>query len=153
MLKFSRNSFAYVLIFVALVAIFFTFYSGNVNSTEIPVTEVISQAKKGTLDKIEISRNGRLKIINNRGEIFTSRTQESGDFMLLLESSGVGLGTGTVEIEYKGSSGFSNLFAIFALFESFKLILRYLIILFFFHFIIILLNKFIKLIGKDNIYI
>ena len=112
MLKFSRNSFAYVLIFVALVAIFFTFYSGNVNSTEIPVTEVISQAKKGTLDKIEISRNGRLKIINNRGEIFTSRTQESGDFMLLLESSGVGLGTGAVEIEYKGSSGFSNLFAV-----------------------------------------
>ena len=112
MLKFSRNSFAYVLIFVALVAIFFTFYSGNVNSTEIPITRVISEAQKGTLDKIEISTNGRLKIINNKGEIFTSRTQESGDFMLLLESSGVGLGTSGMEIEYKGSSGFSNLFAV-----------------------------------------
>ena len=112
MLKFSRNSFAYILIFVALVAIFFTFYSGNVNSTEIPITQVISDAQKGTLDKIEISNNGRLKIVNNRGEIFTSRTQESGDFMLLLESTGVGLGTNGVEVEYKGSSGFSNLFAI-----------------------------------------
>ena len=112
MLKFSRNSFAYVLIFVALVAIFFTFYSGNVNSTEIPLTQVITQAKKGTIDKIEIGSNGRLKIINNRGEIFTSRTQESGDFMLLLETAGVGLGAGGVEIEYKGSGGFSNLFAI-----------------------------------------
>ena len=66
MLKFSRNSFAYVLIFVALVAIFFTFYSGNVNSTEIPVTQVISEAQKGTIDKIEINTSGRLKIINNR---------------------------------------------------------------------------------------
>jgi len=112
LLKFSRNSFAYVLIFVALVAIFFTFYSGNVNSTEIPLTQVITQAKKGTIDKIEIGSNGRLKIINNRGEIFTSRTQESGDFMLLLETAGVGLGAGGVEIEYKGSGGFSNLFAI-----------------------------------------
>ncbi len=112
MLKFSRNSFAYVLIFVALVAIFFTFYSGNVNSTEIPITRVISEAQKGTLDKIEISTNGRLKIINNKGEIFTSRTQESGDFLLLLEASNVGLGTSGVEIEYKGSSGFSNLFAV-----------------------------------------
>ncbi len=112
MLKFSRNSFAYVLIFVALVAIFFTFYSGNVNSTEIPVTQVISEAQKGTIDKIEINTNGRLKIINNRGEIFTSRTQESGDFMLLLDASGVGLGTGGIDVEYKGSSGFSNLFAI-----------------------------------------
>ncbi len=112
MLKFSRNSFAYVLIFVALVAIFFTFYSGNINSTEIPITRVISEAQKGTLDKIEISTNGRLKIINNKGEIFTSRTQESGDFLLLLEASNVGLGTSGVEIEYKGSSGFSNLFAV-----------------------------------------
>ena len=112
MQKFSRNSFAYVLIFVALIAIFFTFYSGNTNSTEIPITQVISDAQKGTLDKIEISNNGRLKIVNNRGEIFTSRTQESGDFMLLLESTGVGLGTNGVEVEYKGSSGFSNLFAI-----------------------------------------
>ena len=112
MLKFSRNSFAYVLIFVALVAIFFTFYSGNVNSTEIPVTQVISEAQKGTIDKIEINTNGRLKIINNRGEIFTSRTQESGDFMLLLDASGVGLGTDGIDVEYKGSSGFSNLFAI-----------------------------------------
>ena len=112
MLKFSRNSFAYVLIFVALVAIFFTFYSGNVNSTEIPVTQVISEAQKGTIDKIEINTSGRLKIINNRGEIFTSRTQESGDFMLLLDASGVGLGTDGIDVEYKGSSGFSNLFAI-----------------------------------------
>ena len=112
MLKFSRNSFAYVLIFVALVAIFFTFYSGNVNSTEIPVTQVISEAQKGTIDKIEINTNGRLKIINNRGEIFTSRTQESGDFMLLLDASGVGLGTDGIDVEYKGSSGFSSLFAI-----------------------------------------
>ena len=112
MQKFSRNSFAYVLIFVALIAIFFTFYSGNTNSTEIPISQVISDAQKGTLDKIEISNNGRLKIVNNRGEIFTSRTQESGDFMLLLESTGVGLGTNGVEVEYKGSSGFSNLFAI-----------------------------------------
>ena len=112
MLKFSRNSFAYVLIFVALVAIFFTFYSGNVNSTEIPVTQVISEAQKGTIDKIEINTSGRLKIINNRGEIFTSRTQESGDFMLLLDASGVGLGTDGIDVEYKGSSGFSSLFAI-----------------------------------------
>ncbi|SVD06700.1 uncharacterized protein METZ01_LOCUS359554, partial [marine metagenome] len=64
--RFSRNSFAYILIFVALVAIFFTFYSGNVNSSEIPLTQVIYEAQKGTLEKIEISNNGRLKIVNNR---------------------------------------------------------------------------------------
>ena len=85
MLKFSRNSFAYVLIFVALVAIFFTFYSGNVNSTEIPITRVISEAQKGTLDKIEISTNGRLKIINKTNQEWVEINQE--DFSKLIKNS------------------------------------------------------------------
>ena len=69
MLKFSRNSFAYVLLFVALVAIFFTFYTGNVNSTEIPITRVISEAQKGTLDKIEITPKDVIVVnLSGRGD-------------------------------------------------------------------------------------
>ena len=69
--RWMRNSFIYLLIVVAVIAIFFTLFSDVSGTQEIPINEVVAMAKSGSLESIEV-RGDKLTIMNNRGEAFTS---------------------------------------------------------------------------------
>ena len=107
-----RNSFIYLLIIVAIVAIFFTMM-GNLSGTEErPFTEVISLAKEERVQKIEISGE-KLTVETLNGEKFNSRVGERTDVFKVLQDEGIELGPTGVNVRFKSGGGLGSVFRIF----------------------------------------
>ena len=105
-----RNSFIYLLIIVAVVAIFFTLLPDSFGgSNEIPVSSVITMALRGEVDTIEV-QGERLTVISTRGETFTSRKEEGASIVETLERAGVDPTLSRANVVVKGSSGLGSLF-------------------------------------------
>ena len=109
--RWMRNGFIYLLIAVAVIAIFFTLFSDLNGSKEIPMSEVAGMARSGYIDTIEV-RGDSLTIITTRGETLTSRVEEPTGIVRTLEAFGVDLSTGRPDIVAAGSSGLGNLFSL-----------------------------------------
>ena len=105
-----RNSFVYLLIIVAVVAIFFTFFQAPSGSREIPLSQVIQMAKGLQIRTIEVSEDS-LKVTDNGGDTFRSRKESSASIVEVLTDAGVDVTT--LEIKVAGSSGLGSLFGLF----------------------------------------
>ncbi len=105
----TKNNFLYLLIIVAVVAIFFSFFQTSSGSQEIQISQVIQMAKNKDIKTIEINQNS-LKIINRAGNSFTSRKEDSMSIFALLDNEAVDISI--IDIEVKGPGGLSNLFGI-----------------------------------------
>ena len=107
-----RHSFIYLLIVVAVMAIFFTLFSEPLGgSREIPVSQVISMAARGQVELIEISGEN-LEITTTSGEMLTSRKEEGSRVVEMLERANIDPLASSVQVVVKGSSGLSSLFGI-----------------------------------------
>ncbi len=107
-----RSMFIYLLIIVAVMAIFFTVFSDPFKgSTEVPVTKIITLASEGRLKSIEV-RGDSLDAVTIDDKIITSRKESGSSIVEQLEAAGVNRGSGYVDISVKGSSGFGNLLGI-----------------------------------------
>ena len=107
-----RNSFIYLLIIVAVIAIFFTLFSEPFGgSMEIPISEVVSMAVSQDLDTIEV-RGDRLTVITNDGESFTSRKEEGASMVEILERAEVDPAASRLQVVVKGAGGLGSLFGI-----------------------------------------
>ena len=107
-----RNSFIYLLIVVAIVAIFFTLFSDPLGgSREIPISEVVRMAGSGELETIEVSGD-RLTVTSTNGETMTSRKEQGSSIVELLESANIDPLVSRTDVSVKGSSGLSNLFGL-----------------------------------------
>ena len=107
-----RNSFIYLLIVVAIIAIFFTLFSDPLGgSREVPISEVIRMAGSGELESIEVNGD-RLTVVSNNGETLTSRKEEGSSIVELLESANIDPLVSRTNVAVKGSSGLSNLFGL-----------------------------------------
>ena len=107
-----RNGFIYLLITVAVLAIFFTLFSDNLGgSQEIPINEVISRSVRGEVQKIEV-REDRLTVITNSGETLTSRKESGASMVDTLRESGVDPAVSGVAVDVKGTSGLGSLFGL-----------------------------------------
>ena len=110
--RLMRNSFIYLLITVAVLAIFFTLFSDTLGGTqEIPVSEVISRSVRGEIERIEV-RGDRLAVFTTSGESYSSRKEEGASVLDMLAASGANPGTSPVRVEVKGTGGLSSLFGI-----------------------------------------
>ena len=119
--RWMRNSFIYLLIVVAVIAIFFTLFSDASSTPEIPVSEVISMAEQGVVETVEV-RGDKLTVVTNRGESFTSRLEEELSVLETLTLAGVNPLDSNIKIDPKGSSGLGNFF---------RLLLNFLPLIFF----------------------
>ncbi|MDP6402208.1 MAG: ATP-dependent metallopeptidase FtsH/Yme1/Tma family protein, partial [SAR202 cluster bacterium] len=107
-----RNSLIYLLIIVAVMAIFFTLFSEPLGgSTEVPFSDVITMAARNQLEEIEI-RGDKLTLVTTGGEKLTSRKEEGASVVEILEQSGVDPVASNMQISVKGSGGLSSLFGI-----------------------------------------
>jgi cell division protease FtsH len=107
-----RNSLIYLLIIVAVIAIFFTLFSQPLGgSQEISINEVVALTARGDVAAIEV-RGDILDILTVSGESLTSRKEEGASIVEILERSGVDPVTTKVEISVKGSSGLSSIIGI-----------------------------------------
>ena len=110
--RWMRNSFVYLLLIVAVIAIFFTLFSGPLGSSnEIPISQVISMAARGELDYIEVNGD-KLTVATRRQEVFTSRKERGSSIVESLEKSGLDPVASNVQIFVKGSSGLSSIFGL-----------------------------------------
>ena len=117
-IRWMRNSFIYLLIAVALIAIVFTMFSEPLGgSREVPVSQVISMSASGDVDVIEIDGD-KLTILTNSGETLVSRKEEGASLVQQLHEAGVDTVNGRLELVVKGSSGIGSLFRLFFNFNS-----------------------------------
>ena len=107
-----RNGFIYLLILVAIIAIFFTFFSGSIGGNkEISISEVIRMAGSGELESIEVGGD-KLTVLSNSGETFESRKEQGSSIVELLEAAEIDPLVSRTDITVKGSSGLSNFFGL-----------------------------------------
>ena len=126
--RWMRNSIIYLLIAVAVIAIFFTLFSDPLGgSREVPISEVITLVAAGQLETIEVSGD-KLTLFTRSQETLTSRKEEGASVVEILQRSGVDLLASNVQIIAKGSSGLGSLFGV--LFQFLPLILFGAILLF-----------------------
>ena len=110
--RWMRNSLIYLLIIVAVIAIFFTLFSQPLGgSQEISINEVVALTARGDVAAIEV-RGDNLDILTVSGESLTSRKEQGASIVEILERSGVDPVTTNVEISVKGSSGLSSIIGI-----------------------------------------
>ena len=110
--RLMRNSFIYLLITVAVLAIFFTLFSDALGgSKEIPVSEVLSRSLRGEIERIEV-RGDRLAVFSTSGESYSSRKEEGASMLDMLSSAGVATGASGVLVDVKGTGGLGSLFSI-----------------------------------------
>ena len=108
--RWMRNSFIYLLIVVAVIAIFFTLFSEPLGgSSEVPINQVINWAKQGRIQAIEV-RGDKLSVTTTAQETFTSRKEDGASIVEIFQRGGVD--PLTFDIEVKGSSGLGNIFGI-----------------------------------------
>jgi len=110
--RWMRNSFIYLLIIIAVIAIFFTLFSQPLGgSRDVSINEVIALTAGGEVDAIEVKGDAlTLRTVN--GDTLTSRKETDSSIIEILERAGVDPVTSKVKIEVKGSSGFSSLLGI-----------------------------------------
>ena len=106
--RWMKNSFVYLLIIVAIIAIFFTFFPGRGSGTEVSISEVVSMAQSGRLQTIVVDGNS-LSIRARDGQEFSSRKEDGASVLEILRDAGVESG---VDVEVRGSSGLSNIFGL-----------------------------------------
>lgn len=104
-----RNGFIYLLIVVAVLAIFFTLFSDVGGSQEIPIGTAVEMIKKGEVEMVEV-RGDRISLYTTRQETFTSRMEQYAVFVDLLQSFDVD--PQMTEIHVKGSSGLGSFFGL-----------------------------------------
>jgi cell division protease FtsH len=113
--RWLRNSFIYLLILVAVVAIVFSFFRKGDSAQSIAFTEVINYGREGKLESIEISGKKLNVVLANDDQKYTSRVGEGTDVERTLQENGVVLGGSnpqSVEIKYKEPSSYGNILGI-----------------------------------------
>ena len=110
-----KGSFVYLLIIVAVVAIFFTLLSNLSGPKERTIDQVLELARSvpTRIDEIEVSGE-KLTVTMLDGEKFTSRVGKNTDVLDLLANEGVKVGPGEsgISVRFKGSSGFGSVFGL-----------------------------------------
>ena len=107
-----RNSFIYLLIVVAVIAIFFTLFSDPLGgSEEISISELVRMTAASQLETIEVSGDN-ITAVSTAGDTFTSRKEEGSSIFDLLAAAGVDPLANRVEITVGGSSGLGSLFGL-----------------------------------------
>ena len=107
-----RNSFIYLLIVVAVIAIFFTLFSDPLGgSEEVSISELVRMTAASQLETIEVSGDN-ITAVSTAGDTFTSRKEEGSSIFDLLAAAGVDPLANRVEITVGGSGGLGSLFGL-----------------------------------------
>jgi len=105
--RWLRNSFTYLLILVAIAAIFYTLFARSSGNTELDLSAVIDMAKKDQLASIEV-KGDTLVVLTKAGEKYTSHKESSASMLDILEKEGVEVGDGGLSISVKEGSQFGS---------------------------------------------
>ena len=122
-----NNTFIYLIIFVAVVAIFFTLFNSSGGPREIPLSEALAKARSDQISGIVVEGN-KLIITQRNAEVLTATKEDGTSIFSLLASAGVDPTASNIGIEVKTSSSLGNILGI--LFQFLPLIFFGAILLF-----------------------
>ncbi len=107
-----RNSIIYVVITIAVIAMFYTVFTPNARSEELPISQVVQMAKAGDITRIEINGDN-LFITGIGGRTYTSRKEADSSLVETLERAGIDTEAASgPEIVVKGTSGLGSFFGL-----------------------------------------
>ncbi|MCX6020463.1 MAG: ATP-dependent zinc metalloprotease FtsH, partial [Chloroflexi bacterium] len=105
--RWLRNSFIYLLILVALVAIFLTVFPPTQTGGDVDISDVVDMAQKGQVARIEVQ--GDTIIVHTKdGGRLRSRKEVSSSMLDLLKQADVNTGAGGVKVSIREPSQFNN---------------------------------------------
>ncbi len=109
--RWLRNSFIYLLILIAVIAIVFSFFRGGDSTKNLSFSEVVAAGREGRLESIEVSGQTLNVNLKNDPQKYKSRVGKSTDVEQVLGENGVTIGGDTdksVDIKYKSAPAFGN---------------------------------------------
>ena len=109
--RWLRNSFIYLLILVAIVAIFFTVFPPAQGGRESDISTVLDMARSGSVDRIEV-QGDMVSAVTKDGEKIRSRKEPGASMLEMLDRAGIKHGTGGVAVVIKEPGQFSNIFSL-----------------------------------------
>ncbi len=103
--RWMRNSFVYLLILVAVIAIVVAFFrpSGGSNSKE-DLSSVIRDAKGGAIEKIEVSGDN-LKVKLKDSRTYSSRKEGGSSIFTILKDNGIDVASIPIEVKQPSQFG------------------------------------------------
>ncbi len=88
--RWLRNSFIYLLILVAIVAIVFTLLPGGSSTEERTLTEFIADAKQGRVESVDVNGSElKYKLIDNEEQTFKAKMEEGDTVRGVLSDEGI----------------------------------------------------------------
>lgn len=107
------NGFIYLIIFVAVVAIFFTLFSSSEAAGETDLTTMLDQTESGQITKIVVDGDRLIATPRQNPNQPLIATKEPGTSIFeILQSAGINPAQKGILIEVKRSSGVGNLFGV-----------------------------------------
>jgi len=108
-----RNSIVYLLILVAVVAIFYAVFRSPASGTDVSITDVISRAKAGEIKQIVVDGDN-VTAETLAGDKLKARKERDVSVIELLKAAEVPIvGENAVQVKVKQSSSFGNVLGIF----------------------------------------
>ena len=111
--KWVGNAFIYLIIFVAVIAIFFTLFSSGGNAEKTDLTTILSMADNEQISKIVV--DGDQLIVtprNNPNQTLTATKEPGTSIFEIFAAAGINPLEKSIQVEADTSSGFGNLFGI-----------------------------------------
>ena len=99
-----RGSLLYMVVIAAIVVVFLSITSGMGSSQEISFTQVVSKAKAGDIQSMEVDGLNILAVTTS-GARFSSRIGSGIDLLEVLRDEGINTGTNGVEVIFKKAGG------------------------------------------------
>ncbi len=107
------NAFIYLIIFVAVIAIFFTLFSSGDNGQETDLTTILDQAENGQITKIVVDGDRLIATPRQNPNNLLIATKEPGASIFdILQAADINPVQDGIQVEVTRSSGLGNLFGI-----------------------------------------
>src|SRR3990170_419022 len=106
--RWMRNSFIYLLILVAVIAIVISLFRPSSGTETRDLSQLIEDARAERIDTIE-AKGDSLTVHLKDGSAYKSRKEQGSSIVEILKDNGIEVGGTTgVNVEVKGDNGFGN---------------------------------------------
>ncbi|MDE2886364.1 MAG: ATP-dependent zinc metalloprotease FtsH [Chloroflexota bacterium] len=105
------NTFIYLIIFVAVIAVFFMLFSPGQSGTETNLTSILAMAENGEVSSITVDGD-RLVAVTRANQSLTTTKEPGTSIFEILDSAGINPVEKGINVEVQRSGGLGNLFGI-----------------------------------------
>jgi cell division protease FtsH len=110
--KLVGNAFIYLIIFVAVIAVFFTLFSSGSNATEVDISTVLSMADNDQISRIVVDGDSLVVTQRTNSELITAQMDPGANIWEVFAASDINPTEKGIQIGFQRSGGLGNLFGV-----------------------------------------